>query len=131
MTPAQLKAFACVVRLGSVKSAAQELGVSEAAVSIHVGHLRKELDDKIAGILTDAERPAFNAIRERFAASGTSQAGRVFLLGPDRKPQGVTIRIGASDGAQTEVVAGLEAGREVIIGGGPATATQRGPRFGF
>jgi HlyD family secretion protein len=93
--------------------------------------LRKELDDKIAGILTDAERPAFNAIRERFAASGTSQAGRVFLLGPDRKPQGVTIRIGASDGAQTEVVAGLEAGREVIIGGGPATATQRGPRFGF
>ena len=47
MTPAQLKAFACVVRLGSVKSAAQELGVSEAAVSIHVGHLRKELDDQL------------------------------------------------------------------------------------
>jgi DNA-binding transcriptional LysR family regulator len=47
MTPAQLKAFACVVRLGSVKSAAEELGVSEAAVSIHVGHLRKELDDQL------------------------------------------------------------------------------------
>jgi DNA-binding transcriptional LysR family regulator len=47
MTPAQLKAFACVVRLGSVKSAAEELGVSEAAVSIHVGHLRKELDDRL------------------------------------------------------------------------------------
>ena len=47
MTPAQLKAFACVVRLGSVKSAAEELGVSEAAVSMHVGHLRKELDDQL------------------------------------------------------------------------------------
>lgn len=47
MTPAQLKAFACVVRHGSVKSAAEELGVSEAAVSIHVGHLRKELDDQL------------------------------------------------------------------------------------
>ncbi len=47
MTPTQLKAFACVVRLGSVKAAADELGVSEAAVSMHVGHLRRELNDKL------------------------------------------------------------------------------------
>jgi DNA-binding transcriptional LysR family regulator len=45
VTPTQLKAFACVVRLGSVKSAARELEVSEAAVSMHVGQLRKEFDD--------------------------------------------------------------------------------------
>ena len=47
MTPAQLKAFACVVRLGSVKAAADELGISEAAVSMHVGHLRRELADQL------------------------------------------------------------------------------------
>jgi DNA-binding transcriptional LysR family regulator len=47
VTPTQLKAFACVVRLGSVKAAADELAVSEAAVSMHVGQLRKELDDKL------------------------------------------------------------------------------------
>ncbi len=47
VTPAQLKAFACVVRRGSVKAAAQELGVSEAAVSMHVRHLRKELADSL------------------------------------------------------------------------------------
>ncbi len=47
MTPTQLKAFACVVRLGSVKAAADELSVSEAAVSMHVGQLRRELDDKL------------------------------------------------------------------------------------
>ena len=47
MTPTQLKAFASVVRLGSVKAAAQELGVTEAAVSMHVGHLRKELADQL------------------------------------------------------------------------------------
>lgn len=95
--------------------------------------LRKELDDKIAGVLTEQQRPAFNAIRERLAESGgAAQNGRVFVLGPDRKPQGVTIRIGATDGAQTEVLSGLEAGREVIVGGGPpAGAAQRGPRFGF
>ena len=45
VTPTQLRAFACVVRLGSVKAAAGELGVSEAAVSMHVGQLRKEFDD--------------------------------------------------------------------------------------
>lgn len=47
MTPAQLRAFSAVVRLGSVRAAAAELGVSEAAVSLHVGKLRKEFDDEL------------------------------------------------------------------------------------
>ena len=47
MTPTQLRAFAAVVRLGSVKQAAAELDVSEAAVSLHIGQLRKELGDKL------------------------------------------------------------------------------------
>jgi DNA-binding transcriptional LysR family regulator len=47
VTPTQLRAFAAVVRLGSVKRAAADLRVSEAAVSLHVGQLRKELGDKL------------------------------------------------------------------------------------
>jgi len=47
MTPTQLRAFAAVVRLGSVKAAAADIGVSEAAVSLHVGQLRKELGDQL------------------------------------------------------------------------------------
>ncbi len=47
MTPTQLRAFAAVVRLGSVKQAAASLKVSEAAVSLHVAQLRKELGDKL------------------------------------------------------------------------------------
>ncbi|TWP33686.1 LysR family transcriptional regulator [Leekyejoonella antrihumi] len=47
MTPAQLRAFCTVVRLGSVKAAAVELGVSEAAVSLHIGKLRKEFGDQL------------------------------------------------------------------------------------
>ncbi|MGH9170682.1 MAG: LysR family transcriptional regulator [Acidimicrobiales bacterium] len=47
MTPTQLRAFSAVVRLGSVKGAAAELGITEAAVSIHVGQLRKELGDQL------------------------------------------------------------------------------------
>jgi LysR family transcriptional regulator, low CO2-responsive transcriptional regulator len=47
MTPTQLRAFAAVVRLGSVKAAAAELDVTEAAVSLHVGQLRRELGDQL------------------------------------------------------------------------------------
>lgn len=47
MTPTQLRAFAAVVRLGSVKGAAADLQISEAAVSLHVGQLRKELGDRL------------------------------------------------------------------------------------
>lgn len=47
MTPAQLRAFSAVVRRGSVREAAVELGVTEAAISFHVAQLRKELADRL------------------------------------------------------------------------------------
>jgi len=47
VTPAQLRAFSTVVRLGSVHAAAEELGVSDAGISMHVAQLRKELDDPL------------------------------------------------------------------------------------
>jgi DNA-binding transcriptional LysR family regulator len=47
VTPTQLRAYAAVARLGSVKQAAADLEVSEAAVSLHVGQLRRELGDKL------------------------------------------------------------------------------------
>nr|WP_269810048.1 LysR family transcriptional regulator [Kineosporia rhizophila] len=42
-----MRAFTAIVRLGSVKKAAADLGVSEAAVSAHVGQLRRELGDRL------------------------------------------------------------------------------------
>ncbi|MFZ2501230.1 MAG: LysR family transcriptional regulator, partial [Nocardioides sp.] len=47
MTRTQLRAYATVVRRGSVKAAAAELAVSEAAVSLNVAQLRKELGDQL------------------------------------------------------------------------------------
>ena len=47
MTPAQLRAFSAVVRFGSVRAAAAELGMSDAGISMHVAQLRKELDDPL------------------------------------------------------------------------------------
>src|SRR5215467_3280111 len=47
MTLAQLQSFVLVARLGSVKAAAAELEVTEPAVSVAVGALRKELGDEL------------------------------------------------------------------------------------
>ncbi len=47
MTIAQLRAYAAVVRYGSVRAAAAELGLTESAVSMHVAQLRKELGDQL------------------------------------------------------------------------------------
>lgn len=47
MTPTQLRAFAAVVRRGSVQAAGADLGVSAAAISLHVAQLRKELGDQL------------------------------------------------------------------------------------
>jgi HlyD family secretion protein len=96
---------------------------------------RRDLEQRIAAILTPAQKIVFDEIVKRqMAASGqrATQSGRVFIVGRDGKPQGVTIRIGVSDGGTTEVVAGLDAGAEVIVGGGvPSGSAPRGPRFGF
>jgi DNA-binding transcriptional LysR family regulator len=47
MTLAQLQSFVLVARLGSVKAAAAELEVTEPAVSVAVGALRRELGDDL------------------------------------------------------------------------------------
>ncbi|MDH6283199.1 LysR family transcriptional regulator [Prescottella agglutinans] len=47
MTPAQLRAYSAVVRLGSVRAAARELGMTDSGVSMHIAQLRKELDDPL------------------------------------------------------------------------------------
>jgi DNA-binding transcriptional LysR family regulator len=47
MTPTQLRAYVAIVRLGSFKLAAEELAVSESAISFNVAQLRKELGDPL------------------------------------------------------------------------------------
>ena len=47
MTPTQLRAYVAVVRLGSVKQAAAQLEVSESAVSLLIGQLRREFGDQL------------------------------------------------------------------------------------
>jgi HlyD family secretion protein len=54
---------------------------------------------------------------------GGMQGGVVYVLA-DGKPKAVPVRVGASDGAFTEIQGPLKAGDEVIIGGGPQPKAQ-------
>lgn len=93
---------------------------------------RQELDDRIAAVLTAEQKPKLDDIRKRLSENNAGQVGRVFVLGNDGKPQGVTVRIGATDGGTTEIISGLADGAQVIVGGGArADAAARAPRFGF
>jgi HlyD family secretion protein len=69
---------------------------------------------------------------------GTGTSGRVWLVSPDGSPKAVTVRLGLSDGASTEIVGGeITEGQEVIVGvagagaGGarPGPSTPGGPRL--
>jgi HlyD family secretion protein len=99
--------------------------------------MRRGLETSIIELLTPEQQTKFRAIVDRFSPTGAThegQAGRVYVLGPDGKPQQVALRLGATDGGVTELMAGsLEPGREVIIGGGPRgpDASRTMPRFGF
>jgi LysR family transcriptional regulator, low CO2-responsive transcriptional regulator len=66
MTLAQLQSFVLVARLGSVKAAAAELGVTEPAVSVAVSALRRELGDEL--FVRDGRGIALTAGGRRLAA---------------------------------------------------------------
>lgn len=96
--------------------------------------IRDEIAGQMEAALTPEQRTAFAEIRARFSAErgAATQPGRVFVVDSDGKPKAVPLRLGVSDGAFTEVVSGeLDAGREVIVGGGPsgAPAASRGFRM--
>lgn len=82
MTLTQLRTFALVVRLGSLRAAASELGISEPAVSAAVAALRHELGDPL------------------FVRSG---AGIVFTPGGRRLAAHAEEIVGLADQARREV----------------------------
>lgn len=97
MTPTQLRAFSAVARLGSVKRAASELDVSEAAVSLHIGKLRRLFDDPL--FLRTASGLAFTPSGLRLASRATEMLGlqdRTFREVVQARTGGRLLRIAAS-----------------------------------
>jgi HlyD family secretion protein len=94
--------------------------------------IRQDLEARIALLLDAGQRSQFSGIVQRSATGRSAQTARVFVVGENGRPKGVTVRIGASDGAQTEALSGIAPDQELIVGGGPKVdATARFRRLGF
>jgi HlyD family secretion protein len=99
---------------------------------------RAEVREKIRAILTPEQQKRFDAslpAPEGGPAAPAVTAARVYVPGPDAKPQAVSIMVGLSDGTYSEVVSGeIKAGQDVFVGtpsggAGRSGAPSGGPRL--
>jgi HlyD family secretion protein len=97
---------------------------------------------RIAEVLTPEQKQRYAALQAELAGR-TITRGRIHVLGSDGKPKALNVRLGITDGSQTELVVGpnapeaaeLKEGASVITGTVAAGSTARpgasGPRMMF
>ena len=104
--------------------AARDLPEAERAKAFERG--RAELRAKVQEFLTPEQRARYAELIAEGAGRGTTR-GRVYVLDADGEPKGIDVRLGLSDGTQTEVLGGdLAEGTEVIVGLVTPAATRSG-----
>jgi HlyD family secretion protein len=90
---------------------------------------RRERGRQVAAAIGDKLKPILRAdqlglfevwLAERAAArAGTGGApGRIYVLDAEGRPTLAQVRLGATDGVNTEIVSGAQEGQRVVIGGG-------------
>jgi HlyD family secretion protein len=66
------------------------------------------------------------------AAGANGVPGRIYTIDAESKSVLTTVRLGATDGTNTEIISGIAEGKKAIIGGGPKTKSSGfggGPRI--
>lgn len=129
LTPAQQQQIAAIRQSGRAEMR-DAFGDPAAMMA-----LRQAQTDRIKSILTPQQRTQYDAVEARLRATFASRrggggglpVGMVYVLRNNR-PVGVPVRVGATDGTNTEVqpinAADLPVGAQVIIGGGPRPRAQ-------
>ncbi|CAN7725122.1 efflux RND transporter periplasmic adaptor subunit [Bosea sp. LjRoot9] len=131
-TPEQKQAIAAIFqeRRGGREALA---GLSEEERRAAFRTARIEMIKKITAVLDPERRAKFEAlVREgRPSPQQTGTPGRVYTLDAEGQPKAVTIMLGPTDGAYTEILAGdIKDATQVIIGGGPRPAGPAAPAGG-
>jgi HlyD family secretion protein len=108
-------------------------GLSEQERQARIQKNREATRAKIREILTPEQRARYDADTASGAGGGGGARGpvpgRVWVQGPDGKPQAVPLMLGITDGQSTEVVRGeLKDGQDVIVGilGAPGSGARPG-----
>lgn len=141
LTPAQVSE---VEKLGRAMRAEIQAAGSDPAARREVARAaRQRFARALEPVLTTEQREKYRALTEarRQQRQGGGQAntadgvpGRVFVLDERGNPRGVSVRLGATDGAFTEVISGeLAAGDVAITGslGAAAKGTRQNSSFRF
>jgi HlyD family secretion protein len=118
-------------------AAARTQGGDDTAAGSQRRRVRTEIREKIRAILTSDQQKRFDAsvAAQDGGAAPAATAARVYVPGPDGKPQAVAIMVGLSDGTYSEVVSGeIKAGQDVFVGtpsGAPgrSSTSSGGPRL--
>src|SRR5881296_1883750 len=79
--------------------------------------IREAQRARIREFLTDAQKARYDEMTASAGEARSGAAGRVWIVGPDGKPAAITLTLGLSDGASTEVLRGdVREDQEVIVG---------------
>ncbi|KAA2237423.1 efflux RND transporter periplasmic adaptor subunit [Salinarimonas soli] len=142
-TPEQASAIQAILAEARGNAPGREPGLSDEERRAAGRQYRAELMAKVSAVLDPERRAKLAAMmgEGRRGPADPGSPGRVFVLDAQGRPQGLTLRVGATDGSFTEVIAGdLKEGAPVIVGGGPRPAADapagagrapgsRGPRL--
>ncbi len=121
----QTKLDAILEEARQASAAARTPGGDDKAGGPPRRRVRTEIREKIRAILTPDQQKRFDASlpAQGAAAAPAATAARVYVPGPDGKPQAVAIMVGLSDGTYSEVVSGeIKAGQDVFVGTGASGA---------
>lgn len=124
-TQEQLKAIDAVLAEARERMREARQGASPEEMRRSAQQARRENVRRIAEILDPERRALFEKAVQGLQEGGRqrqrdSTPARLYVLGDDGQPRGVDVRLGVSDGAVTELVAGeLQPGSSVVVGGGP------------
>lgn len=131
-TPEQAAAIDAVLAEMRGRLPAREPGLSDEERRAAMRRYREEMRSRIAALLDPERRARYEAfaLERRPPAADTGMPGRVHVLDAEGQPAAVSVRLGVTDGAVTELISGeIKEGAAVIVGGGPrATADQPAPQ---
>jgi HlyD family secretion protein len=84
--------------------------------------IREAQRARIREFLTDDQKVRYDEMTATAGEVRSGTAGRVWVIAPDGKPAAITLTLGLSDGASTEVLRGdVREGQEVIVGSAGGT----------
>jgi HlyD family secretion protein len=98
-----------------------------------VRKIREDSFAKLEPLLKPVQKTKLAALRATMGAGrdrGGGMTGGVVYVLKEGKPSPVPVRVGATDGANTQIVGPLKPGDQVITGGGPKGKPKAGAPFG-